>query len=495
MIPRTPVVQPRNHRASPIQPGGIAGLQEGGAMPIGPNQGIVPASTEGQVLTMDAGGVVPGGYQPGYEQTVQQAQTLTPQVSGRAAGFVSGLSSGQVIGNDMVNAWHDHQAREYQQQQAGREADLESDVTGVPQDQPAAQTSPLDAAKNSVEGFFKHLWQGVHGKDSTVANPQDVQGPPHPTAQTDPHTGVTTGADPTAPAPGVPASPGGAPAAGAAPPAQAGTPAPAGTATPPASPAQPAQAAPVAGAQPSPIPSGPADAAAPVAQKLTQEAVQGAQQQAQSGQTPAPPAHSLTPDWWEHSEKLKMQAMRDAWKAGEDPARVGAAMDALRTGAVQGQILRNYSAANAAFLAGDDAGLKKALENVNYYLPNGQGLTFKTATAQDVAANEALQGKPGFDPNMHLGALMYRTPFAGMAGHENDPPFTTITQQHISMLAQNAMDPKTVQDAMIKSYTAQRETEAKLMSAHGAELTGAGRNKLGDAAIAGKQIEAGPDRR
>jgi len=261
----------------------------------------------------------------------------------------------------------------------------------------------------------------------------------------------------------------------------------------------PAAATPGASLPGQQAPQQPSLAQAGTADAVRQAAADPAAQQGIPQKSPSESGqpHSLSPDWYEHSEQLKMKAMHDAALAGQDPMKVGAAMDALRTSAVQGQVMRNYAAANAAFMSGDDKALKQALQNVNYYLPNGKGLEIKTATAADVAANEALardpitgQPKPGYDPNMHLGALMYKSPFAGMMGHENDPPYTTITQQHISMLAQNAMNPSTVQEAMLKSYTAQRETQAKLMSASGAQMTGSGRQMLGQAAMTKADVDA-----
>lgn len=459
--------------------------QPGPALPSGPQQGITPASTEGQILTMDQGGAVPG-----LEQTpsgfVNPIGGPAPQVSGGLSGFVSGVQQGQVIGHNILDAWHQHEQREIASEAA---PGMESTVTGIPQE--GQQPSILDQAKNSVEQFFHHLHGGLLDDNHLPNSNAGVQGPYNPTGYANP-------------VPGGPPSPYAAPAGAGIPTGQNG-PTPAG-----ASPAQPAVSAAASGA------SAPASAAQPAGGAVapgTPPAGQGGraatavQQGAQAdavAQASSPAAtagvptkspeqsgqpHSLSPDWYEHSEQLKMKAMHDAALAGEDPVKVGAAMDALRTGAVQGQVMRNYAAANAAFMSGDDKSLKQALENVNYYLPNGQGLTFKTATAQDVAANDALKGQPGYDPNMHPGALMYRTPFAGMAGHENDPAYMTVTQQHIGMLAQNALNPSTVQESMLKSYTAQRETQAKLTAAQGALLTGQGRLGLGQAAMTRADVD------
>jgi len=468
-----------------VMPVGHAPHQRGGALPAGPQQGIVPASTEGQVLTMDQGGSVPG-FDSTSQPQLQQAQTLQPAVSGKLAGISSGLQSGMVMGQNLRNAWDRHEQRE---NAADASTGMESTVTGIPEQQ---SPSVLDQAKGAVEQFFHHLHGGLLDDNSLPNSNQGVTGPYSPTAGANPVPSGPPSPIAAAPAAGIPAS--AAPAQGA-PPAQPAAPAAAGV--------RPGAPAPAAPAQPTAPPTAQQTGTAIANQSTTENVKQVAadptvkagipqKSPAESGQP-----HSLSPDWYEHSEQLKMQAMRKAALAGEDPIKVGAAMDALRTGAVQGQVLRNYAAANAAFASGDDKSLKQALQNVNYYLPNGQGLNLKTATASDVAANDALakdpitgQPKPGYDPNMHVGALMYRSPFAGMTGHENDPPYTTVTQQHISMLAQNALDPANVQKSMLASYTAQRETEAKLRTAAGAQLTGQGRYLWGQAAKQNSDVTA-----
>lgn len=448
---------------------GTPGLMEGGSMPSGPEQGITPASTMGIPGFQDG-----GGFTPGYQATVQQAE---PQGSDPGSGLASGITAGQAIGNNMINSWHNHEARQYQRDQAGREAEQESTVTGIPEDN-QSQPSLIDRAKDSVEQFFHHLHGGLLDDNHLPNSSQGAAGPYNPTGSANPVQNATPAPAGGAPSPAAVTTPYGMPTA---------TPA-GGAPAQPSAVSTPAPAAATPGAQ---VPGQPAPQQPPLSKQAAvadATADPGAIQAAQQGIPQKSPAesgqpHSLSPDWYEHSEQLKMQAMRDAWKAGEDPAKVGAAMDQLRTGAVQGQIMRNYAAANAAFMSGDDKALKQALGNVNYYLPNGQGLNFKTASAADVAANDAMKGQPGYDPNMHMGALMYRSPFSGMAGHEGDPPYTTVTQQHISMLANNAMNPQTVQESMLKSYTAQRETQAKIVAAQGANMTGQGRLMLGQAAV------------
>ena len=127
---------------------GVPGYSTGGAIPAGPQQGIVPASTEGQMVTMDAGGVMPDSY-VGVPQNA-------PQVQGSAAGLASGLAEGQALGHNLVSAWHQHQARDAAQQEGQTASDIESQTTGVSQ-------QPQLSLDDHVSNFMYHLSGGLLG--------------------------------------------------------------------------------------------------------------------------------------------------------------------------------------------------------------------------------------------------------------------------------------------------------------------------------------------
>ncbi len=181
--------------------------------------------------------------------------------------------------------------------------------------------------------------------------------------------------------------------------------------------------------------------------------------------------HSMTPEQWQHMNLLKQKAVMAAARAGEDPAKVYESLTAMQNAHFQGQILKQLGTANVAFQNGDMKSVEQALKNVNYYLPNGQDIQFKKATAQDAAA----------DPTVKPGDLMYRNPFFGMYGHEKDPEYTKIDSQHIQSLGAAALNPQTVQEAQLKSYSAQQEAQSNRIKAQGEFMTGQGRQLTGAA--------------
>lgn len=424
----------------------VEGHQQGGVIPDlmrpGPSQGIIPAGTAGQILTMDAGGIVPEGFS-------NPMGGATPPVTGKAAGLASGLAQGVVIGHDLRNAYLQRRAHK-------AAADFSTDAIGIdsqnPEQAPQDKASILTRAKGAVEGFFHHLHMGTLNDNHT---PNSDQGVP------DAQPPADTGANPAA-----------------------GTP-------PTAAPPSPIPSAPVAGAgggAPVPPAAGAAPAPAPTAQQTaTGAAVKAAATNplTKQGVPQATPAasgkpHSLTTDYWQDSQKKLVAAVRAAAMAGEDPSKVYESLTAMRTAHFQGQIVRNLGAAHVALMNGDQDAVKQALSNVNYYLPNGQGIKFRTATQQDVGAGAADS----------VGQLMYRNPFHGLYGHEKDPEYTSVNAQHIEALGAAALDPKTVQETILKSYTAQAQARKEDLTAQGAFMTGQGRAAWGQAQLQKSNIDA-----
>lgn len=426
--------------------GGMVTEQVGvGRDASGIGYGVNTPSTEGQVLTMAEGGAVP----------FQQASGINVPMTGGAAGFSQGLAQGQTLGHNLFEAFQAHEQRKAAAEGASAALTDPSQVSG--QDQ-TSQPSLIDKARDSVEGFFHHLHEGTlndqHQPNGTAppipstgaapsAAPQPAAAPPATGQQAIPAAGPTVA--PPAGAPTGPAAP-----AGAAPPAAAAPPSP-----------QQAQAATQKIAT--------ATAAGAASQDASANAGVPQQTPEQSGKP-----HSLTPDYWEQSNQKIKQAVVDAARAGEDPSKVYTSLTAMRTAHFQGQILRQLSAANTALLNGDQDSVKQALSNVNYYLPNGKGITFKTATAQDATADKTGQTQPG--------QLLYRNPMAGLYGHQGEPEYISVTPQHIQLLGAAALDPQTVQSTMLKTYSAQAQAQKELLGAQGEFLTGQGRQLWGQAA-------------
>lgn len=436
-----------------LQAGGVVapptGVQpeftRGPAVPVGPNSGIVPASTQGQVLTMEGGGPVP----------FQQASGISVPMTGPAAGFAQGMAQGQTLGHNLFEAFQAHEQRKAATEGASASLMDPEDAQGAQTQQP----SMIDKARDAVEGFFHHLHEGTLNDQHTA----------HGEAPPIPPTGAAPGAAPqpaaAAPATGQQAIPAASPTAGA-PPPPGGVPPGAAGAAPPAAPAPPAT---------------PQQAQAATQKVATGVAAATASQDAQSNagipqETPAESGkpHSLTADYWEQSNKKIKEAVIHAAAAGEDPQKVYNSLTTMRTAHFQGQILRQLSAANTALMNGDEASVKQALSNVNYYLPNGKGITFKTATAQDAAADKTGQTQAG--------QLLYRNPMAGLYGHQGEPEFVSVTPQHIQLLGAAALDPQTVQSTMLKTYSAQAQAQKEMLSAQGEFMTGEGRRAWGQAA-------------
>ena len=477
---------------------GMLSMENGGPVPhdlpasrdaLGLGQGITPAGTEGQILTMDAGGVVPQGY-------VQQPGITGVPMNGRGAALVEGIQAGQNIGRNIYQAWQEHQANEATGQ-AAKHA-VSADVNNPDQDvnNPDQTDHPqgfLGKAKDAVEGFFHHLNEGSLDDDGKQRTPA----PGSPNAAPIPAPGAAPAGGPALPPPPGAVPPAAVPSVpGAPPPGNAGAAGAPGQ-PPPGIAAPPASGAPAASPVPTPPAPGGAGAApaqpgqpqpgqppqvSPLQQAMTQDATKAvaANPQVKAGIPDKSPAesgqaHSLTPEWYQKNNELMQQAVYHAAKAGEDPAKVYESLTAMRNAHFQGQILKELGTANVAFQNGDMDSVKKALSNVNYYLPNGQGITFKTADAALAAADPTGATKPG--------DLMYKNPFYGMYGHEHDPEYTKIDSQHIQSLGAAALDPRTVQEAQLKSYSAQMEARNNATKAQGEYLTGQGRQFTGLAAV------------
>jgi hypothetical protein len=502
-----PIPAPNAQAPAQMQNGGVvkrnAGVPtsypefvKGPAIPTGPNASIVPASTEGQILTMDAGGVVPDGFH-------EQSGISGVPMSGRGAALVEGLQAGQNLGHNLKQAWDTNRARSAAADYAGvaTSPDVNNPDASNPQ---AQQPSALDKAKNLVEGFFHHIHEGTLDDNHTANQP--APGSPNyqppaagvPTGPGAPGAGAAPPSGPALPAgagpvpggptpgatqgPGPAGPPGGTPAptpAGAPgqPPTGAGGPPPAAGAQPGAGPNVPAQPQP---GQPQPVSDAQKAATVGVVKQVA------GNPEVRSGVPDKTPEqsglpHSLTPEYWAKLNAAKTKAVQAAAQAGEDPAKVYESLTAMQNAHFQGQILKQLGTANVAFQNGDMKAVKQALSNVNYYLPNGQGITFKDATAADAAADPTGSTKVG-DP-------MYKNPFYGLYGHQNDPEYTKIDAQHIQQLGTAALDPTNVQKSMLESYNAQNTAHKENLTAQGAYMAGEGKRDIGAADLQNSNLK------
>jgi hypothetical protein len=484
-------------------------------------QGITPASDEGQLQTYDMGGPI--------DNTVQQAQTLRPEVSGRAAGITSGIASGQVMGQNILNAYHNSQARDAAKQQGKAAVGIESAATGV-----AAPEDPQSLAQkfdDTITQFAHHIHGALFGDPVNDTQPNQGPYPLHPTGGVNPVPGgppspyarpdtpgipPAAGASPSgptgapSPVPGAAGAasapvPGAAGAGGAPPPVGvapgggppnvtgiAGLNAPANTQVPNVTPGGPANAPPVSPAGPPAGQGGEAYTAAAAGTKpdIAKAGAQGAAEYQQTGTIkPIPASVGITPEWWEHSEQLKMQAMQNAYKMGKDPREVGASMDAIRTGAFQGQANHILSGVNAALDAGNMDAVAQGIKNLYHFIPNGQDLDVKKSTQADVDKNNALATggpndgpKPGYDPTLNAaGMVMYKNPYANMPGYENAPQYQVINKQHLGDLFQNIMDPQNANKNLYAGYTAQVNARSEIAKAQASTTNAAARWQISSA--------------
>ncbi len=470
---------------SAYQNGGVVGYEAGGTVNSARQQAIqvgvgrdqtgvesrvIPASTEGQVLTMAEGGSVPNTYQPG-------GAAINVPMTGPAAGLVQGFQAGMNIGNNLHEAFRRNKSISAEQDFAGQATSADAENPDLANSQNGGQPSMVDRAKDAVEGFFHHLHGGTLN-DQHVSHDDAAAQAAIPTGGQSP-AGAPAGQPSTAippPAAGAaqpaPVQPNAAGSVGAgqpgSPPPQAGAPPTAPAAG--SSPASPQQAV-AAGTQKAATVAAVKDAAAdPAAQQgIPQDSP------AESGKP-----HSLTPEYWRNLEQKKVAAVKAMIGTGMDPAQAYQSLTALQTSHFQGQILKQLSAANVALQNGDEKSVKQALSNVNYYLPNGQGMTFRKASASDAAADTT--------GNTKVGQLMYRNPMYGLYGHQGEPEYTSVTPQHLQLIGAAALDPRTVQETMLKTYSAQAQAQKEMLQAQGEFMTGQGRQAWGNAAATNAQL-------
>jgi hypothetical protein len=454
---------PNNTVTGPASPTmqGMAGYADGGVVgDTAMGQGITPAGTAG-IEGFDAGGVVSQGFMP-------PAGNINVPMTGAAAGLVQGMQAGQSIGYNLHQMYLENHNRQANAEYAGA-------LTGVDVNNPNSGSAPdeshegiLGKAKDAVESFFQHM----HG--TTLDDNHKPNG-----AQAIPAASDST---PSVASQGVAVPPNGpSPTSAASGPGTASAPSPIPAPSGGTSTGAPANAAaPQPGAGPSQSQSPGQGGSAPVSQQAQATSVASktvaSDPNVRAGIPSKTPEqsdlpHSMTPDQWQHMNLLKQKAVMAAARAGEDPAKVYESLTAMQNAHFQGQILKQLGTANTAFQNGDMKSVEQALKNVNYYLPNGSDIQFKKADANDMAK----------DPTVKAGDLMYKNPFFGMYGHENDPEYTKVDSQHIQSLGAAALDPRTVQEAQLKSYSAQQEAQTNRIKAQGEFMTGQGRQLTGAA--------------
>lgn len=152
-------------------------------------------------------------------------------------------------------------------------------------------------------------------------------------------------------------------------------------------------------------------------------------------------AHSLSPDWWDNSDKMMVKAAASAARAGHDGEAVFQSLNHMRTSFIQGHMLRNLSAANSALMSGDQQGVETALRNMNYYLPDGKDL----GVEKDDKGNLTYQNP--LDPYLDDKGQ----PTTQKTGQKNMIP---VDAAHLQMLGQNVLDPMKVNDITVAARSA-----------------------------------------
>lgn len=152
-------------------------------------------------------------------------------------------------------------------------------------------------------------------------------------------------------------------------------------------------------------------------------------------------AHSLSPDWWDQSDRMMVKAAAAAARAGHDGDAVYSSLTHMRTSFIQGHMLRNLSAANQALMSGDQKGVETALKNMNYYLPDGKDL------GVEKDANGQLTYQNPMDPYIDAQGQ----PTTQNTGKKNMIP---VDAAHLQMLGQNVLDPMKVNDITVAARTA-----------------------------------------
>lgn len=362
-------------------------------------------------------------------------------VPGNAGALGAGLNAGAQFGNSVIAASREREQHGLDQSSRG-----------------AAGAAVDDIANHPVEQFAAHLHGAAlddqHVPNSVATNAVGLPVPPG-------------GADAGTPPPAAPVPGGDAPAAGPAPPGAAPDPGPNPQGPPAAAPApNPAQ---VQGAQLLAT-----VAKNPAAQQGLPEKGATASDPNASGSGGADAPHSITPEWWDHSDKLMVHAAAQAARAGHDPDQVYSSLNHMRTSFVQGHMLRAASAASVALQNGDMDGVEQNLRNMNYYLPDGKDLNVQKQDGQLVYQNPLQQ---------FVDATGAPTNSAkGPDGKPNQPNMIPVDQAHIQLLGQAILDPMKVNDTLMATRSAAAkqaleaaETSAKVTDANAHQTTASAR--------------------
>lgn len=182
------------------------------------------------------------------------------------------------------------------------------------------------------------------------------------------------------------------------------------------------------------------------------------------------PAHSLSPEYWDQSDKMLSDAVKAAALAGHDPDATYTALNHMRTSFVQGHMLRNLSAANVALQNGDMKGVEQGLHNMNYYLPNGQNLNIQKDDQGNLIYQNPLQ------------------PYVASDGTPTDmktdkPNMIPVDAQHLQMLGQAVLDPMKVNDVLVNARSAAAKQQLERARAQAAIISAGGTAARGQAAL------------
>lgn len=169
-------------------------------------------------------------------------------------------------------------------------------------------------------------------------------------------------------------------------------------------------------------------------------------------------AHSLSPEWWDQSDKMMVHAASAAARAGHDGDAVFTSLTHMRTSFIQGHMLRNLSAANQALMSGDQKGVETALKNMNYYLPDGKDL----GVEKDAQGNLTYQNP--LDPYIDAQGA----PTTQKTDKKNMIP---VDAAHLQMLGQNVLDPMKVNDITVAARSAAAKQALEAAQTHAQVVT------------------------
>jgi hypothetical protein len=383
---------------------------------VGAGKGAAPRSTGFSVVQGSPQGV------PGFAEGGVIPVQSVPTNPGSSGNLVN--SSGQEIA--AAQAGQNSANQQQQMDQSGQQFAQE-------QHSRAAAQQAFVALVNEHHGDLHSMGLNEKGQRN------DSQGVPASTPATDPGTAAALNAPP----------PDSQPAQGATPPPSGAPPSPAtagGTGQSPATNSPPPAAAPAGGA--------PAPGAA-VAALATKDAVTKAQSDpgAAQGQpeTPDAPTHSISTEEWDRLDNLRWKAAAAAAAAGHDGNAVYQSLQASTNAWVQGHILRNLSAANEALLNHDQDGVKKALQDANYYLPNGQNLKIQTDKDGNLVYQDPIH--PFLDSN-GMPTYSPKTALSGGPALDNVPNMIPVDAAHLQQLGTAMLDPMNVQNTIMAARQA-----------------------------------------